>query len=62
MLAPALASADEQVKPTSAQSDRRDRVSPYARFAREHQQLVGKNPARRSGLRHPTRAGAHTRR
>ena len=51
MLAPARAGAADGTAASGPQAgDRSHRVSPYARFARENQQLVGKNPARKSGV------------
>ncbi len=66
-LAPAPASAADQPTPSGSQAnDPRSRVSPYARFAREHQQLVGRKPGQgRPAMRsvgHAPRAAGHTRR
>ena len=66
MLAPALASAAEQGTPSGPQAGGpKNRVSPYARFAREHQQLVGRKSARGKAAMHSVghspRAGGHRR-
>lgn len=66
MLAPSLASAGEPGTTGGPQADApRNRVSPYARFAREHQQLVGRKPGSgRPAMRsvgHAPRAGGHGR-
>ncbi len=69
-LAPALGSAADQGTASSPRAgDPRNRVSPYARFAREHQEQV-KLVGRKSGqgrpvmhsVGHAPRAGGHARR
>jgi hypothetical protein len=66
MLAAAPASAADAGASGPQAGNPRHRVSPYARFAREHEQLVGRNPARVSPTMHPLghapRAAGHTRR
>jgi hypothetical protein len=67
MLAPAIARAADQGTPSGPHAaDPKHRVSPYARLAREHQQLVGRKSARGKhatlSVGHAPRAGGHTRR
>ena len=69
MLAPAASAVDAGAPSGPQAGSSKDRVSPYARFAREHQQqqqLVGKKSARGKpgavSVGHTQRAGGRTRR
>ena len=67
MVASTTARAADQGTPSEPHAaDPKQRVSPYARFAREHQQLVGRKSARGRpatlSVGHAPRLGGHTRR